>query len=63
MTSIRPPTLYSSLYQGVAQTIPDACDSRLANLLFMMMGVFLAQRVDMIEAIIQSGKSQSLCQF
>jgi hypothetical protein len=45
MTSIRPPTLYSSLYQWVAQTIPDACDSRLANLLFMMMGVFLARSV------------------
>ena len=45
MTSIGLPELYSSLHSFIMQTLPDSCDTRLANLLFMMRGLFLARSV------------------
>ncbi|NJR12830.1 hypothetical protein HC776_02960 [bacterium] len=45
MRSIRLPHLYSSLQAFVLQTLPDHCDTRLANLLFMMSGMFLSRSV------------------
>ncbi len=47
MTSIGLPQLYSSLHTFIMQTLPDRCDTRLANLLFMMRGLFLAQSVQL----------------
>lgn len=45
MHSMNPPQLYSSLHSFLLQTLPDDCDTRLTNLLFMMMGIFLARSV------------------
>jgi hypothetical protein len=47
MASIRLPHLYSSLHQFICQTLPDECDSRLTNLLFMLQGIFLARSVQL----------------
>ena len=47
MTSIGLPQLYSSLHTFIMQTLPDSCDTRLANLLFMMRGLFLARSVQL----------------
>jgi hypothetical protein len=47
MTSIGLPQLYSSLHTFILQTLPDSCDTRLANLLFMMRGLFLARSVQL----------------
>jgi hypothetical protein len=45
MQTKSPPQLYSSLLGFVLQTLPDECDTRLTNLLFMMMGMFLVRSV------------------
>ena len=47
MQSISFPQLYSSLHRFILQTLPDRCDTRLANLLFMMRGLFLARSVQL----------------
>jgi hypothetical protein len=47
MPSISLPQLYSSLHTFILQTLPDSCDTRLANLLFMMRGLFLARSVQL----------------
>ena len=47
MSSIGLPQLYSSLHTFILQTLPDSCDTRLANLLFMMRGLFLARSVQL----------------
>lgn len=47
MSSISLPRLYSSLHTFVLQTLPDECDTRLTNLLFMMMGLFLSRSVQL----------------
>lgn len=47
MPSVSLPQLYGSLYTFVMQTLPDDCESRLANLLFMMRGIFLAKSVQL----------------
>lgn len=47
MQSIDLPQLYSSLHTFIMQTLPDSCDTRLANLLFMMRGLFLARSVQL----------------
>lgn len=45
MRSLSIPALYSSLHQYVVQTLPDSCESRLMNLLFLMLGMFHAHSV------------------
>lgn len=45
MTNPSLPQLYSSLQQFVGQTIPDECRTRIANLLWMMSGIFLSRSV------------------
>jgi len=47
MSSVALPQLYSSLHRFVGQTLPDRCESRLANLLWMMCGIFLSRSVQM----------------
>jgi hypothetical protein len=43
MTSLSLPQLYRSLQRFIAPTLPDSCETRLASLLFMMGGLFLAR--------------------
>ena len=45
MSSVALPQLYSSLSTFVQQTLPDECDTRVANLLWMMYGIFLSRSV------------------
>ena len=47
LSSIGLSQLYSSLHTFILQTLPDSCDTRLANLLFMMRGLFLARSVQL----------------
>jgi Transposase DDE domain len=47
MRSISIPTLYSSLHQYVVQSLPDSCESRLTNLLFLMLGMCHAHSVQL----------------
>ena len=37
--------LYRSLHTYLLQQIPDNCDTRLANLIYLMMGTFQAKSV------------------
>ncbi len=41
------PELYRNFHQYLMQRIPDECDSRLANLILMMMGIFQAGSVQL----------------
>lgn len=41
------PQLYSSLHRFIGQTLPDGCSTRLANLLWMMSGMFLSGSVQL----------------
>jgi hypothetical protein len=41
------PKLYRSLHEYLMQRIPDECDSRLTNLIFLMMGVFQSGSVQL----------------
>src|SRR5258708_3574152 len=45
MRHIPPTPLYRSLYERLVQLIPDECDSRLTNLVYLMMGIFLSKSV------------------
>jgi hypothetical protein len=47
MPSMNLPQLYSSLQRFIVQTLPDRCETRLANVLFMMRGLFLARSVQL----------------
>lgn len=47
MHSIKPPQLYSSLRCFVVQALPDRCETRLTNLVWMMMGMFLSRSVQL----------------
>jgi len=40
MRSVAIPHLYRSLHEYLLQRIPDECDTRLTNLIFLMMGIF-----------------------
>jgi hypothetical protein len=40
MKTIAIPALYHSLHEYLMQRIPDECDSRLTNLIWLMMGIF-----------------------
>lgn len=39
--------LYRSLHEYLMQRIPDACDTRLTNLIFLMMGIFQSRSVQL----------------
>lgn len=41
------PELYRSLHKYLMQRIPDECDSRLTNLIFLMMGIFQSSSVQL----------------
>lgn len=45
MASQSIPQLYSSLHAVVMQQIPDSCESRVTNLIWLMMGIYLSGRV------------------
>ncbi len=45
MRSLPIPHLYRSLHTYLLQRIPDGCDSRLANLIYLMMGIFHSRSV------------------
>jgi hypothetical protein len=47
MPSVTIPHLYRSLHDYLLQRIPDDCDSRLANLIFLMMGMFQSRSVQL----------------
>jgi hypothetical protein len=41
------PALYRSIHEYVLQRIPDQCDSRLTNLIYLMMGIFQSGSVQL----------------
>jgi hypothetical protein len=45
MHHIPPPPLYRSLYARVVGLLPNECDSRVTNMVYLMMGIFLAKKV------------------
>jgi hypothetical protein len=45
MRHIPPPPLYRSLYGRLIQLLPEECDSRVTNLVYLMMGIFLSKKV------------------
>ena len=47
MPSVPISHLYRSLHRYLMQQIPDDCDTRLANLIYLMMGIFRAKSVQM----------------
>jgi hypothetical protein len=47
MRTIAIPALYRSLHEYLMQRIPDDCESRLTNLIWLMMGIFQARSVQM----------------
>jgi len=47
MKTIAIPALYRSLHAYLMQRIPDECDSRLTNLIGLMMGIFQARSVQL----------------
>lgn len=47
MKTIAIPALYRSLHEYLMQRIPDECDSRLTNLIWLMMGIFQARSVQL----------------
>ena len=47
MRSMPIPQLYRSLHEYLLQRIPDACDTRLTNLIYLMMGIFQSGSVQL----------------
>jgi hypothetical protein len=47
MQSMSIPHLYRSLHEYLMQQLPDDCDSRLSNLIFLMMGIFQSGSVQL----------------
>jgi hypothetical protein len=47
MSSLPLPQLYSSLRSFIQQTLPDDCPTRLANVLWMLYGLFLSRSVQL----------------
>ena len=45
MRHIPPPPLYRSLYARLIELLPHECDSRVTNMVYLMMGIFLAKQV------------------
>ena len=47
MRSIAIPKFYSIWQQRLLQQIPETCDSRLANMIWLMMGIFQSRSVQL----------------
>ena len=47
MRTVPIPHLYRSLHDYLLQRLPDDCDSRLTNLIFLMMGIFQSGKVQL----------------
>src|SRR5664279_3989275 len=47
MKTIAIPALYRSLHEYLMQRIPDDCESRLTNMIWLMMGIFQARSVQL----------------
>lgn len=47
MQSVSIPQLYSSLYSRLIQVIPERCDSRMANLAYLMLGIVKGRSVQL----------------
>jgi hypothetical protein len=47
MPSAPIPHLYRSLHRHLLQRIPDTCDTRLTNLIFLMMGIFQSRSIQL----------------
>src|SRR6266852_6973297 len=47
MPTIAIPALYRSLHEYLMQRIPDDCESRLTNLIWLMMGIYQARSVQL----------------
>ena len=47
MRSMPIPELYRSLHEYLMQRIPDECDTRLTNLIFLMMGIFQSRSIQL----------------
>lgn len=47
MASMPIPHLYRSLHEYLMQRVPDTCDSRLTNLIMLMMGMFQSSSVQL----------------
>ena len=45
MRYIPPGQLYRSLYERLIQLLPNEVDSRLTNMVYLMLGIFLAKKV------------------
>jgi hypothetical protein len=45
MRHIPPSALYRRLYGRLIKLLPKECDSRVTNLVYLMMGIFLAKKV------------------
>src|SRR5258708_25452266 len=45
MRHIPPPQLYRSLYGRLIKLLPQECDSRVTNMVYLRMGIFLAKKV------------------
>jgi len=45
MRHIPPPPLYRGLYSRLIHLLPQECDSRVTNLVYLLMGIFLAKKV------------------
>ena len=45
MRHIPPTLLYRSLYTRLIKLLPNECDSRVTNMVYLMMGIFLAKKV------------------
>src|SRR5258708_26690981 len=45
MRHIPPPPLYRSLYGRLIKLLPGECDSRVTHMVYLMMGIFLAKKV------------------
>ena len=45
MRSISIPQLYSKLFQRLVQVLPEQCDSRITNLVYLMMGIIYSKTV------------------
>lgn len=47
MRSVAIPQLYRSLHTYLMQRIPDECDTRLTNLIYLMMGIFQSRSIQL----------------
>src|SRR5258708_3407513 len=53
------PTLYRSLHEYLMQRIPDDCESRLSNMIWLMMGIFLGRSLLIAWTWVRSSRGRS----